>query len=230
MGNWWQNYSGESALILDDYNGYLQYTELLRVLDRYAYQVQIKGGFVWAQWNTVIITSNTDPKEWYTRGMTPALFRRLTKCEKWTWAADGTVRKINDLQRISPEGSAVDDEIVHSTTGAPLPEPVIYKYNHKEEQVKPAYSPCSTPPSESEDNSYTRAVNAGEWPPPAWQNRTDAGPPLEDFLAAIKHLHPDERFKVLFPDSKQITSRTHPDNRFVVKKKIVRQQRENNNM
>jgi len=77
-GEWWDGYTGQSAILLDDYYGYLPYCELLRVLDRYPYQVPVKGGFVQAQWDTVIITSNNMPQLWYKdKGLTPALRRRL---------------------------------------------------------------------------------------------------------------------------------------------------------
>lgn len=76
-GEWWDGYTGQKSILLDDYYGYLPYCELLRVLDRYPYLVPYKGGFVNAQWDTVIITSNKSPEKWYSQGMTPALRRRL---------------------------------------------------------------------------------------------------------------------------------------------------------
>lgn len=77
-GEWWDGYSGQKTILLDDYYGYLPYCELLRVLDRYPYQVPVKGGFVYAQWDTVIITSNDPPQLWYkSMGLTPALRRRI---------------------------------------------------------------------------------------------------------------------------------------------------------
>lgn len=77
IGQWWDGYTGQKQILLDDYYGYLPYSELLRVLDRYPYQVPIKGGFVQAQWDTVIITSNTPPEKWYKGLWTAALRRRL---------------------------------------------------------------------------------------------------------------------------------------------------------
>lgn len=79
VGKWWDGYSGQSTILLDDYYGYIPYSELLRVLDRYPYHAEVKGGYVWAQWTTVIITSNKPPTHWYEKGLTPALSRRLNK-------------------------------------------------------------------------------------------------------------------------------------------------------
>lgn len=78
-GEWWDGYTGQKTILLDDYYGYLPYCELLRVLDRYPYQVPVKGGFIQGQWDTVIITSNKHPSEWYSKGLTDALSRRFTE-------------------------------------------------------------------------------------------------------------------------------------------------------
>lgn len=76
-GYWWDGYDGEKTILLDDYYGDIPYSQFLKVSDRYPLRVPIKGGFVNAQWTTVIITSNRDPANWYVEGMTPALERRL---------------------------------------------------------------------------------------------------------------------------------------------------------
>jgi len=93
-GDWWDGYTGQKTILLDDYYGYIPYCELLRVLDRYPYQVPFKGGFVQAQWNTVIITSNKAPPLWYKDlGLTPALRRRITNCFYLT-SIDGTTTQL----------------------------------------------------------------------------------------------------------------------------------------
>lgn len=75
---WFDNYNGEDCLIIDDFYGNkIMYSMLLRILDGYELQVQVKGSYVWAEWTKVIITSNKHPSEWYTFGYTPALQRRI---------------------------------------------------------------------------------------------------------------------------------------------------------
>ena len=78
-GEWWDGYTGQKQVLLDDYYGYLPYCELLRVLDRYPLQLPVKGGYIYAQYDTIIITSNKHPKHWYSNGLTQALRRRLKK-------------------------------------------------------------------------------------------------------------------------------------------------------
>lgn len=63
---WWDGYTGQKTIIIDDFYGWIQFHKLLRILDENPYQVEVKGGFRWAHWEKVIITSNKEPKEWYT--------------------------------------------------------------------------------------------------------------------------------------------------------------------
>lgn len=83
---WFDGYSGESTIIFDDV-GHEQFRsrrqQWLNWLDGYALQVPVKGGFVHALWTNVVITTNTDPKEWFI-GHDEAFFRRLTTIEHVT--------------------------------------------------------------------------------------------------------------------------------------------------
>lgn len=62
---WFNNYNGEITLIIEDFNGRIDYRSLLQMLDNYPCQVQTKGSHVWAEWQHVIITSNNHPNSWY---------------------------------------------------------------------------------------------------------------------------------------------------------------------
>lgn len=72
-------YDGEDAIILDDFYGGLKHHFLLNVLDGYQLRVNVKGSHRYARWTRVYITSNDAPEQWYARGVTPALARRLHK-------------------------------------------------------------------------------------------------------------------------------------------------------
>lgn len=78
-GDWWDGYSGQKTILLDDYYGYIKYHDLLTVLDRYPLNLPYKGGFIWAQYDTVIITSNKHPADWYQKLWGWPLRRRLDK-------------------------------------------------------------------------------------------------------------------------------------------------------
>ena len=55
---WWDGYEGEKTLVIDEYDNDVAITELLGILDGYQLRLPIKGSFTYANWDTVIITSN----------------------------------------------------------------------------------------------------------------------------------------------------------------------------
>lgn len=79
---WWDGYEGERTILIDEYDSQVPITELLNILDGYQLRLAIKGGFTYARWTKVIITSNIDPREWHPNAKEPhreALMRRITK-------------------------------------------------------------------------------------------------------------------------------------------------------
>lgn len=77
---WFDGYEGQRYLILDDFEGsFCSFRYILRLLDKYKLKIEVKGGFSWATWTTVIITSNIHPSGWYTAVDTAPLKRRLTE-------------------------------------------------------------------------------------------------------------------------------------------------------
>jgi len=75
-GEWWDGYTGQDDVILDDYYGWLKCDELLRICDRYPHRVPIKGGFKPFVSKQIYITSNKHVEDWYKFDV-PALFRRI---------------------------------------------------------------------------------------------------------------------------------------------------------
>lgn len=61
---WWDGYFKGDAII-DDFKGWLPYADLLRIMDRYPLQVQIKGGQVNFAPAHLVITSSVIPQNWY---------------------------------------------------------------------------------------------------------------------------------------------------------------------
>lgn len=64
---WFDGYIDQETVLIDDYGGDSLYPLpfLLQLLDGYAMQVPVKGGFVEWTPKRVIITSNLEPKYWY---------------------------------------------------------------------------------------------------------------------------------------------------------------------
>lgn len=62
---WFNGYNGEKMIIMDDFSDWMDYQPLLRLTDKYPYQVQSKGGMIWAEWNLVVFTSMAHWQSWY---------------------------------------------------------------------------------------------------------------------------------------------------------------------
>lgn len=78
-GEWWDGYHGQHSVVIDDFYGWIKYDELLKIMDRYPYQVPVKGGYRQFTSKNIFITSNVDVDKWYKfEGYnTDALFRRI---------------------------------------------------------------------------------------------------------------------------------------------------------
>ena len=80
---WFDGYDSCShpCVLFDDFDGsWFKLDYLLKLLDRYVFQVPIKGGYTWWCPRTVLITSNIEPKLWYrnaNEAQQAALLRRL---------------------------------------------------------------------------------------------------------------------------------------------------------
>ncbi len=65
---WFDGYDGERNVLFDDFAGKrskVALHHLLRVLHEYPIQVEVKGSFVWWMPDSIAITSNFHPREWY---------------------------------------------------------------------------------------------------------------------------------------------------------------------
>lgn len=62
---WFDGYSGQSNIVIDEFRGSIDISHMLRWLDRYPVLVEIKGSSVPLLAKKFWITSNIPPKEWY---------------------------------------------------------------------------------------------------------------------------------------------------------------------
>ena len=77
-GTWWDGYDGQEVVVIDDFYGWLPYSFMLQLLDRYPLLVEVKGGMATFNSKLIIITSNKSPNCWYgTDCSYPPLERRL---------------------------------------------------------------------------------------------------------------------------------------------------------
>lgn len=74
---WFDGYTGQEVVLIDDFKGNIRYNFLLQLLDRYPMTVNTKGGFTNWRPKKIYITSNYEPEEWYND--IKALRRRFTE-------------------------------------------------------------------------------------------------------------------------------------------------------
>lgn len=63
--NWFDGYTGQKQVLLDEFEGHMPLNSLLKILDRYVRQVPVKGGFTWFNPDSIILTANEHPSTWY---------------------------------------------------------------------------------------------------------------------------------------------------------------------
>lgn len=119
-GKWWDGYTQQGVVILDDFNGKFfgnsqkeDLAFLLRLLDRYPLKVEYKGGSMDFNSPTIVITSNQRYEEWFkeitetTTEWTNALKRRFTEIKHFSYNIFNTNAHRND-QVVPPMDSIQD--------------------------------------------------------------------------------------------------------------------------
>ena len=74
---WWDGYEQQETIVIDDFDGKWPYRDLLRLLDRYPYQGQIKGGYVKINSKYIIITCEHPPSHFWVKNELAQVARRL---------------------------------------------------------------------------------------------------------------------------------------------------------
>ncbi|QIR82199.1 replication associated protein [Chicken virus mg4_2302] len=64
-GKWWDFYTNEKTVVLDEFRGEINYETILRLADEYPMYVEYKGGTVLFNSSHIIITTNIHPKDWW---------------------------------------------------------------------------------------------------------------------------------------------------------------------
>lgn len=85
---WWDGYTGQDAVIIDDYrpSEHIPFNVLLRLLDRYPFKAEIKGSYREFNSPVIIITTPHDPDTTYTAECAEnlqQLHRRITHTKRF---------------------------------------------------------------------------------------------------------------------------------------------------
>lgn len=109
---WWDGYSGQPVLLMDDFYGTgLQWKELLNILDIYPLQVQVKGSTTWVNYNKIYITSNTEWFRWYPSVLTNP---------QWKLQLGALYRRLSLIYRVPAPGTWVLEKVNKTPTGEPI--------------------------------------------------------------------------------------------------------------
>lgn len=99
---WWDNYQGEDNVVINEFDGQIDYDYFLQLLDNYPMQLAVKGGHVWKTFLRVYVTSNVPLEEWWPSRDKTALIRRIT--------SNTEVIRQEDLDGVPPEALIHLDE------------------------------------------------------------------------------------------------------------------------
>ncbi len=64
-GWWWPNYCGQETVIIDEFANQFKYHTMLRLLDRYPFDIQEKGNNMQFISKRIVFTTNIHPNQWY---------------------------------------------------------------------------------------------------------------------------------------------------------------------
>lgn len=81
---WWNNYNQQEAIIIDDFDGKWPFRDLLRILDKYAYQAQYKGGYVKINSPFIYITCEFPPSHFWTDNALEQITSRIDLIHEMT--------------------------------------------------------------------------------------------------------------------------------------------------
>jgi len=119
---WFPGYTGQPTLVLDEFRkNWFTFSYMLRLLDVYPMQVEIKGGYVQLDATKIIITCPYHPRDLYpTREDVGQLVRRCTKIYKHSKDGDeyiteevGDIMPQQELDFFSGDTNGIDDVSVH---------------------------------------------------------------------------------------------------------------------
>jgi len=79
---WWDKYTQQEAIIFDDFDNNIPFRTLLRILDRYVYQGQVKGSYVQVNSPYIYITCEFPPEHFWQGNELAQVLRRITSVQE----------------------------------------------------------------------------------------------------------------------------------------------------
>lgn len=95
---WWDGYRGQKTVIIDEFIGRIDISYILTWFDRYPALVEVKGYSTPLLATTFFVTSNVDPRDWYTE---------INSAQK-----DGLMRRLGITKMVFPWTPPREDELL----------------------------------------------------------------------------------------------------------------------
>jgi len=108
-GIWFQEYSGQKVIVIDEYKGQIQLQKLLGIADKWPIRLECKGGSFAAEHDLLVLISNSPPSQWYLDrdGTRPteiqALYRR-------TGYVEGGMHRLNYIEVIDDPNKSLEEK------------------------------------------------------------------------------------------------------------------------
>lgn len=96
---WWNGYNQQEVICIDDFDGKWPFRDLLRLLDRYKYQGQTKGGYVKINSPFIYITCEYHPEHFWNGNTYQQVFRRIDEIIKMTHTEVGGNTNVPDSEK-----------------------------------------------------------------------------------------------------------------------------------
>lgn len=96
---WWEGYDGHPYIIIDDFRAdFCTFHELLRILDRYEYRIEVKGGSRQLRAKEIYITSPYAPNEVYKNRTTEDVMQLTRRIDGIAYFTNTGFRYLGDIE------------------------------------------------------------------------------------------------------------------------------------
>lgn len=115
---WWDGYNGTDDVVIDDFKGWIPYTQLLRIMDRYPLMVEVKGSNLNFNPLKLVITCSTLPWTWYSNDVPfkwPEFARRVDTLLVWVETEFKEYDAIKFFQEFSPNPNFIVSSVIQRT-------------------------------------------------------------------------------------------------------------------
>lgn len=117
-GDWFDMYTRQQGVLIDDYDGEFSLGYFLRLTDKYPCLVPTKGGHVYLQALTIIFTSHAAPATFFTEERWPEVAARLSHIHEFEPTVVPLRKPIMHKRRRLEDGSV--EEVVEGECPVPL--------------------------------------------------------------------------------------------------------------